>query len=338
MIVSFLFRKTRNQNNIPALAAFTVFLLSLILLILLSASCRLYRLERNLDPDNAEFLSKVRYIITKQERKIFLESPDSEKEAFREEFWRVRDPDPGTEENEFKREYFDRMDIANQLFISEAIPGWLTDRGRIYILFGPPFDRLTYPMGNEADSRCQEIWYYGNFPVVFVDRSCTGQYKLVTYNLTSLNEFNLMYMHELNKAQDRLSQTIAQEKDSFDFNWRVKKNIIDKNRIEGTVYIDIPYKDLWFNAEEAKLKAILSVQLDLIDFENNTIWEHAESLELILTDAELQERKEKKYSIEVPVNLKVDLDRLRQGKSLLHAVVKNLTGDQEMKKVMEFRF
>jgi len=50
-------------------------------------SCRLYNLERKLDPANAEFLSKVRYIITREERKIFLELPDEEKEEFKKEFW-----------------------------------------------------------------------------------------------------------------------------------------------------------------------------------------------------------------------------------------------------------
>ena len=68
----------------------------------LSSSCHYYQLERKLDPDNAEFLSKVRYIIKPKERKIFLELPDTEKSDFIDEFWRRRDPDPDTEENEFK--------------------------------------------------------------------------------------------------------------------------------------------------------------------------------------------------------------------------------------------
>lgn len=66
---------------------------------------------------NAEFLSKVRYIINKKERKIFLELPDSEKERFKDEFWERRDPDPETEENEFKMEYFNRIEKANDLFM-----------------------------------------------------------------------------------------------------------------------------------------------------------------------------------------------------------------------------
>jgi len=128
----------------------------IIFLLLFPLSCRLYKLERQLDPENAEFLSKVNYIITKEERKIFLELPDEEKESFREEFWKRRDPDPSTEENEFKIEYFNRIERANELFHGEGRPGWMTDRGRIFVLFGPPSDRMTYPMGTGPYGRCQK--------------------------------------------------------------------------------------------------------------------------------------------------------------------------------------
>ncbi len=307
-------------------------------LILFSSSCRLYRLERKLDPVNAEFLSKVRYIITGKERKIFLELPDPEKEAFREEFWKIRDPDPETEENEFKMEYFNRIDTADDLFVSEGRPGWLTDRGRIYILFGPPFERITYPMGSNPESRCSEIWYYGDFPVVFVDSTCTGQYKLVTYNLTGLRDLNLMYMHEFSRAQDRAQQTIVEkEKIFFDFDWRVNKNVADENEVQGTIEIEIPYEVIWFNAEGDMLKTVLDVRLELKDFEAQLIWEYEEAYEVAVKDDELREKKGVKYKIEIPFAFSEKLNRLRLGKNLLHAVVKNRTGKEEAKKVMEFK-
>lgn len=307
-------------------------------LIFFSSSCRLYRMERKLDPMNAEFLSKVRYIITRKERKIFLELPDSEKEAFREEFWKIRDPDPETEENEFKMEYFNRIDTADDLFVSEGRPGWLTDRGRIYVLFGPPFERITYPMGSNPESRCSEIWYYGDFPVVFVDSTCTGQYELVTYNLTGLRDLNLMYMHEFSRAQDRAQQTIVEkEKIFFDFNWRVNKNIVDENKAEGIIVIEIPYEVIWFNAEGDMLKTVLDVRLELKDFEGQLVWEYEAAYEVAVKDDELTEKKGVKYKIEIPFVFSEELNRLRLGKNLLHAVVKNRTGDEEAKKVMEFK-
>lgn len=116
--------------------------------IFLSPSCHYYKLEQKLDPINAEFLDKVRYIITKEERSIFLDLPNSEREKFKEEFWKRRDPDLQTEENEFKMEYYNRIERSTKFFISEGRPGWLSDRGRIYILFGPLMDRISDNMGS----------------------------------------------------------------------------------------------------------------------------------------------------------------------------------------------
>jgi GWxTD domain-containing protein len=184
---------------------FVVLLVGTVVVLFLSGTCRYYKLEQKLDPINKEWLSKVGYIITSEERKLFLEIPSSEKEQFKKDFWSRRDPDPKTEENEFKMEYEARIETANEIFISENRSGYLTDRGRIYVLFGSPMDRIT-TSALEAGTN-QEIWYYGGFPVVFIDESNTGTYKLITYNLTSLRDFNLTYMHELDKAQTEAQKT-----------------------------------------------------------------------------------------------------------------------------------
>ncbi len=314
-----------------------LFLLSATSFVLLFSSCRLHNLERKLNPVNAEFLSKVRYIITRKERKIFLELPDSEKKAFRENFWEIRDPDPDTEENEFKVEYLDRIETANKLFVSDGIPGWLTDRGRIYILFGPPFERITYAMGGAYGNRSREIWYYGSFPVVFIDSENTGQFKLVTYDLTGLRSLNLNYLHSLSKAQGRALEIPEKAKDFFDFNWRIKKDIITENRIEGTIEIDVPYNAIWLDAEGEKLKTVLDVRLELKDPEDNIIWRYEDVFKLAVKDEELVKLKGKKYKIEIPIILDQDLTGLYKGKNLLYAVVRNRTGNEEAKKVMEFK-
>jgi GWxTD domain-containing protein len=286
---------------------------------------------------NAEFLSQVRYLITRKERKIFLELPDSEKEAFRENFWEIRDPDPDTEENEFKMEYIERIEAATELFFGEGKPGWLTDRGRIYILFGPPMERITYVKGSYPGNQSREIWYYGSFPVIFVDSANTGQFKLVTYDLTGLRSYNLMYLHEFSKAQERAFEAPEKAREFFDFKWRIKKDIIAGNRIEGTIEIDIPYKIIWFNAEGDILKTILDVRLELKDSEDYIIWRHEEAFEIAVKDEGLTEMKGKKYKIEIPLILNQDLTTLPKGKNLLYVVVRNRTGNEEVKKVMEFK-
>jgi len=339
MRLRFIFKKQVTAEPVyPRLGLFMVIALAIVILF---SSCHLYKLEQKLDPANKEFLSKVRYIITKKERKIFLELPDSEKEKFKEEFWKKRDPEPSTEENEFKMEYFNRIERANELFISEGRPGWLTDRGRIYILFGPPTDRLTYPMGGDPYSYCREIWYYGNFPIVFVDSTCTGTYRLVTYDLTPIRSLNLMYMHELNLAQARAQQTIREKEEKvFDFDWKVKISKVAEDRVEGTVIINIPYAGLWFTATEekkGKLWTTLDLRLELKDAAGTSYWEYEHAYKIETTETSLKEDKKVVYTIEVPFVLNKELDSLRQGKGKLYASLKNRTGGEEMKKFMEFR-
>ena len=299
------------------------------------SSCRLYKLEQKLDPVNAEFLSKVRYIITPEERKIFLELPPSEREQFREDFWQRRDYDPSTEENEFKMTYFNRIDEANELFRTEGRPGWMSDRGRIYILFGPPSERTAYSPG-ASSSRCTEVWYYRHFPVIFVDNGCSGSFELVTYDLTSLRSFNLAYMMELTKSEAEAQMTIVKDRKTFDYDWDVKKTLVEEEKIEGLITIDIPYSVIWFTTTEDKLETLLDVCLELKDSSGSLFWEFENSYKIYTDEYELQENKKNRYHIEIPFTLKGDLNRLKQGKNLFHVLLRNRTGDVELRKIKEF--
>src|SRR6185369_4571075 len=80
----------------------------------------------------------VRWIITDEERETFKRlSNDEERDNFIEQFWLRRDPTPDTVENEYKEEHYRRITYANEHFAAGK-PGWKTDRGRIYVMFGPP--------------------------------------------------------------------------------------------------------------------------------------------------------------------------------------------------------
>jgi len=305
-------------------------------LALCSLSCHYYKLEKNLDPENKEWLDRVRYVITKEEKHAFLDLPEAEREQFKEDFWERRDPDPDTEENEFKMEYNNRLEQADELFVSEGKPGWLTDRGRIYILFGPPMDRITNPMGYMSQNECREIWYYGNFPVVFVDSTCTGTYRLVTYDLSSLRSFNLMYMHELNMAQAAAQQTIRGRVEEFSYDWRVEKTYAGQDRIEGIIFISIPYANIWFSEEIGKLVTTLSVELELKNSAGELVWEKKAAFRIETDEDELKELKGKEYAMEIPFVLEKKLESLREGKNKIFITLTNETGGDEVKKVMNF--
>lgn len=138
----------------------------------------------------------VRYIITGDERKAFMAlQTDDERENFIELFWRRRDPNPDTEENEFREEYYERIAYANEKFTS-GIPGWRTDRGRIYISWGKPdsvesrpaggsYERPMYEGGGSTSTYPFETWFYRHLEGVgsgveieFVDPTGTGEYRI----------------------------------------------------------------------------------------------------------------------------------------------------------------
>lgn len=114
-------------------------------------------LKRELSKTYKKWLDEdVVYIISPEERKAFMQlSNDEERDQFIEAFWQRRDPTPDTEENEFKEEHYRRIAYANEHFAA-GIPGWRTDRGRIYITFGPPDEIESHPSGGTYQRPMEE--------------------------------------------------------------------------------------------------------------------------------------------------------------------------------------
>src|SRR5580692_10081858 len=98
----------------------------------------------------------VRWIITDEERSAFMQlSNDEERDQFIEAFWQRRDPTPDTEENEFKEEHYRRIAYANEHYAA-GIPGWKSDRGRTYIVFGPADEIDSHPSGGSYERPMDE--------------------------------------------------------------------------------------------------------------------------------------------------------------------------------------
>jgi GWxTD domain-containing protein len=138
----------------------------------------------------------VVYIITDEERAAFKQlSNDEERDNFIEAFWQRRDPTPDTEENEYKEEHYARIAYANEHFAA-GVPGWRTDRGRIYIVFGKPDEIESHPSGGtyerpmeegggETSTYPFEQWRYryiegiGQEVIIeFVDKCMCGEYHM----------------------------------------------------------------------------------------------------------------------------------------------------------------
>ena len=155
------------------------------------------KLRKELETPYKKWLNEdVTYIITDEERQAWKRlSTDEEREQFIEQFWLRRDPTPDTEENEFKEEHYRRIAYANERFAS-GIPGWKTDRGRIYIVYGPADEIESHPSGGTYERPYEEgggttstypfeKWRYryiegiGNdVNIEFVDTTMSGEYRM----------------------------------------------------------------------------------------------------------------------------------------------------------------
>jgi GWxTD domain-containing protein len=151
--------------------------------------------------DEAQYYKKwldedVAYIISDEERDTFKKlQNDEEREAFIEQFWARRNPDPRSHDNTFKEEHYRRIAYANEHFAS-GIPGWKTDRGRIYIMYGKPDEIESHPTGGAYDRPFNEgggttttypfeKWWYrhidgvgDDIEIEFVDKSMSGEYRM----------------------------------------------------------------------------------------------------------------------------------------------------------------
>jgi GWxTD domain-containing protein len=139
--------------------------------------------------------NEVPYLISPEERSAFLRlGTNEEREQFIEHFWQLRNPDPDSTENSFKEDHYRRIAYANERF-SSGVPGWKTDRGHIYILWGPPDEIESHPTGGTYDRPMWqggptttypwELWRYRhlqnigeNVEFEFVDPSGSGEYHL----------------------------------------------------------------------------------------------------------------------------------------------------------------
>jgi len=155
------------------------------------------KLRKELETPYKKWLNEdVVYIITDEERTAFHRlNTDEEREQFIEQFWLRRDPTPDTIENEFKEEHYRRIAYANERYAS-GIPGWKTDRGRIYITYGPPDEIDSHPSGGSYERPMEEgggetstypfeTWRYryiegiGNdINIEFVDPTMSGEYHM----------------------------------------------------------------------------------------------------------------------------------------------------------------
>lgn len=283
--------------------------------------------RKNLEPQYKDFLKEVRYIIKKHEKKVFYSlATDEERAEFVEDFWAKRDPNPSTDENEFKIMYYERIAEANNLFRGDGGAGWLSDRGRIYILLGPPEHRQFNPGRVHSEvsvknwyNKPHEIWYYGTYPIIFVDRLENGSMEirpLSNQHLTTILRTTLEWKPKVGKGG----------KIPYDFAVKLKG---PKDGL-FTLKVRIPYKNILFQPKNDHFGAELTLLVTIFDKANKKMHHLRNTYNVSMTEAELLNAKDDlKYDVPFTVELP-------KGKYQLEAVMKSESDDLKTRKKLKF--
>ena len=209
--------------------------------------------------------------------------PPEDRHEFVIDFWKRRNPNPDTEVNVFRNQYYTRLAVADKAFRT-GIPGWMTDRGRIYILLGPPTDVIRKSMGEatvefskgrrelsqdllEEGTRTErptEIWIYNQYPdyfsgplrLVFVDYESNGDYKLTTD--VEVKPFSMMsYMQSDSNpikyqriGEIEQDESLPQILPFLDYSKSIGKIEKGKNgNYATTCFFEIPFRAINFEQE-----------------------------------------------------------------------------------------
>jgi GWxTD domain-containing protein len=291
-----------------------------------------------------DFLSLVRYIILNEEVNMYKQYPPAEKEEFMEKFWERRDPNPKTFENEFKEEYFRRIETANELF-KGGIAGWLQDRGRIFLLFGPPDEREINPLGTGPFAKPTEKWTYYKFfnisqaaVIYFVDINSTGNFKIATSRRQENPDYpdfaiyhNITYVHEINK-QESLARQAYLKKPIFNFKWNFIKDRKKGKNKELQVNIEIPYERITFKLHDNQLIAAMELFIEIRDTNQEFVWDFHNTYSISFPYSKFDSKKNSLYFFKIPPT-----HGLKKGEYSVYIHLFNFLGNQDVKKLLQLK-
>ncbi len=274
-------------------------------------SCATFEKTKSLDPESKEFLSITRYIITNEERKEFLNLPPEKRKEYIEDFWKKRPTG-------FKEEYYRRIEYANKMFRGPK-PGWLQDRGMVYIIYGAPSQVERYPMGSASYPYAHEIWYYEFIQIVFVD-----PYGLGDYRLTAESSFILDTIRSIPTAEV-LNLNPVEKKKSLPFKFEFEIEMEENGVI---INISIPYENISF----LETNGVLETELEtIITIEGKKELKRSKTSKISFSKEEIEKLSERFYKIKIPLELE-------KGKYKGNITILNKVSKEKASKKIEFLF
>ena len=281
----------------------------------------------------------VPYIITKKEREFFISLPtEADRGKFIETFWKNRDPNPQTPENEFKIDYYKRIALANKFFGYSRIQGWRTDRGKIFILLGPPSeiqrDMSPTQTAYSAFHGPKEVWNYWGLPnpnlpynmeFVFVDKFGSGNYVMeASLRLTDMGSspFDINSMHYFFDEMEYLSEAMRNPFDNLDklrgiITTQVTYDRIpiqfdlfflkgDEKRTYVPLTLEVPYSALTHKEIGGEFHYSLTAMVDASDKLGQIVFERSKDFEFRHTPADTGTLDRKTFQMQTSLSLEPD--------------------------------
>jgi GWxTD domain-containing protein len=277
--------------------------------------------KKKLDPESEDFYKYARYLFTKNERKIFLNLPTpEERREFIKYFWEIRDPNPYTEENEFKLEMEQRFEFVSKYLKEGPVPGWKTDRGRIHILLGPPHNRLEEPFPPvDAPYKGIIYWYYEdtNILAVFVDTKGNGFYRM------DLTRTSMRLLDELDNRKHYIADTEAGK-----FSVDILKFNVSYDPKEGKLIFEISTKNVFFDKDGSNMTSKFKMDL-MVYYGKKKFLKHSEVKTVQMNEDDIL-KKNAKIKVEIPF-------KLPEGKVKVDAIVTDFLGNATSRKLVTLK-
>jgi len=277
----------------------------------------------------------VPYIITDVEKKVFENLPNEEERGrFIARFWEKRDPDPTTPENEFKTVYYKRIALANKSFGASGIAGWRTDRGKIFILLGPPQEIQRDFNPESTDSltmnAARETWNYWNLAnarlpynleFAFLDKHGTGNYALESSLIPRAGGSVPFDTSTLSYYFDRMEILAEAVKNPFEGGEELRGLITtqvaydnipfryEALNFKGTaqstyvpLFLEIPYAKLAGKRAEDKILYSLTLMISLSNPMGQSLFQKSKEVRLEYSETEARRLEEETCRIQTAVS------------------------------------
>ena len=332
-------KKTKKNKIKPGYLGVIVVMAAAALTLLTASHCSTNKPDIILDPKSEDFYQMAHFLFTKHERKVFrsLVSPEA-RERFIRYFWEIRNPNPYADNNEFKLEIERRYDHVNRYLKEGNTPGWKTDRGRIYMLLGEPYQVEEQLVYNTPELHGLIFWYYTSSDlaemkggdmglyILFVDTDGTKRYYIHTGDVlvTDRSDQTLRYpgtdLRLLDLAEQMKYKHITTKDTQFEKN-NLAFDLTYDNRARAFT-VSIEPTNLSFDEDTGDPDTMTAkIKIDLVLYESTEIFTKKTVVEPVkVKKSALLEKHPEPVTVTVPVSIK-------PGKVTVDAFVSDMLGD-----------